>query len=313
MPSLKTRIKVTHKCDENCWYCFMPKDSNDMSIEMFDKIFNKLKQIYSSGNYSRLKAALTGGDPFLHPNIIRMAKKFKDFGDSFSFLSIDVCTGSNLDLLSEFISLGKQYQCHVGLNENSLEDMGKIAKFLKSKDKLVFMNILLTEKNIERLDEIIDYTISNKIICRFNHLYDPRQSLDFREKLVPALERIGKRFLEVNYKYYNYLFGCLNISKKRQSYCGYGRDYYCFDTNGAVSRCQTETPVSHVDDPDLEQKIKYDVNKNWNGCFKCEDIEICQGGCPSANKFGGYCKEYQVFIPYIKELKKIQEGVKNGS
>ncbi len=311
MASLKARIKITHECAGQCWYCYMPKDSEIMSIEMVYKIIEKLKQIYSTGSYKRLKISLTGGDPFSHPHVIFIAKKIKEeFGNNLGYISIDVCSSSNLDTLSKYIELGDGYQCHVGLNEDSIEKMASISKLLKSKGKLGFLNVLLTNKNIDRLDEILGYCISNKILVRFNHVYKSNEIPDLKKRLIPALEKIGNVLVESKFKYYNYLFNCLNLSKERSSYCGYGKDYYVFDVDGSVSRCQIEPPVSHVDDPKLEEKIKYDVSQYLDNCFSCKDFKICKGGCPASRKaYGGYCDEYKTIIPFMRNLKRIQEEI----
>lgn len=318
MPSLKTRLRITEKCLRDCWYCYVPKTGKEMSLDTAALIRDKLKEIYDKGNYSRIKVSLTGGDPTLHPNFLEITKLFLDTFPKINIMT-DVCSSANFEVVKKFVELGGSYL--VSLNEDPIDSIMELAKFAKERKRLNYLNVLFTPFNIDRLDEILNkLVIENKFNIRFNHLYDLKASKNFRESILQAIEKIGKFLLDHNHIYYNYLFGLINIDKNRDSYCGYGKNFYYFNTNGDVHRCNEEGPICNVYDSDIE-KIKCNIEIS-DKCKNCSDYKYCLGGCFFTNKGNGeYCREYSTFLRFIKELKnkrtrstfdQVEQKVKEG-
>jgi len=304
MASLKARLRLTEKCLNRCWYCYVPKNNEEMSFDTAILIRDKLKDIYDKGNYPRIKITLTGGDPTLHPNFLEISKLFFDVFPNL-VIATEVCTTANFDVVKKFVELGGRFVA--SLNEDKIEDIVEMVKFGKQKQKLNHLNILFTPFNIDRLDEILQKTvIENNFKIRFNHLYDFNDSVEFKDMILPAVEKVGKFLVEHKYKYYDYLFGLINFYKPRNSYCGYGKNFYYFDTEGNVYRCNEGPSVSHITDSDMEDRMKCSSEVS-DKCRRCEDYRYCMGGCYFANQGQGkYCKEYTAMLKYMKQLKNIR-------
>jgi radical SAM protein with 4Fe4S-binding SPASM domain len=275
-----------------------------MEKETIDLIIKKLSDIFNKGSFSRFNITLTGGDPYLSPYFIYTVKKILDTFKNPS-IRADTSVLAPKDLVDKFTDLGGISL--VSLNEDPVDEVIEMAKLFKKKKKLIYVNILLTLFNISRLDEVISKALENQLPIRLNHLYNPKDCESFRSKIFDAIIRTGERLCNENYKYYDYFFSMLAIDRKRETFCGYGKNFLVFNADGSVSRCQAELdqPVGNIKDNDLLDLIKTtsELVPYPKECNKCNDLESCWGGCVYANKFGGYCKEYKISLEIMKELK----------
>ena len=304
MSSLKARLILTHECDGKCWSCYINKTKKFMEKEMIDLIIKKLSDIFSTKNFTRFNITLTGGDPYKSPYFIYVVKKILETFKNPS-IRADTSIWAPKDLVDKYTNL--RGISLVSLNEDPVDEVIKMAKLFKKKKRLVYINILLTPFNISRLDEVITKGMENELPLRLNHLYSPKDCESFRDELFNTIIETGQRLLRENYKYYDYFFSMLAIDRKRETFCGYGKNFLVFDTDGSVSRCQAELdqPVGNVKDDNLLDLIKTDSEllPYPKRCSGCNDLESCWGGCVYANKFGGYCKEYKASLAIMKELK----------
>lgn len=298
MPSLKARIKITNKCENNCWYCSSDEQNlNEMSDETLDVILKKLKTIYIN-NFNRIKIALTGGDPFLNNNIIKITNKINNNFNKALIVS-DVCISSNISVVKKFVDLGGF--CLLSLNEHDLNEV--VEKGLQIKrQQLYLFNVLLTEYNINRIDSIVDSVLKYNLPLRLNHLFTDVESniLLYND----CVDYVFKRLNRENYKFdkYSYPYGCLHINKnKTDSYCGYGKDYFYFDVYGNIRRCQMEKSIGNIYDNNLDIILcNIDIKEE---CKKCDIFYLCKGGCTYSNKNGLYCEQYKMACNEIKKWK----------
>ena len=66
----KIYIEITNKCNLNCSFCSKTKkEKQEMSIEQFNEILNKIKD-YTDIIYLHVK-----GEPLLHPKVIEFIKE----------------------------------------------------------------------------------------------------------------------------------------------------------------------------------------------------------------------------------------------
>lgn len=289
MPSLKAKIKVTHYCENNCWYCFVKKEKRHITSEMLEKIVMKLRKMYDTGKYSRVKISITGGDPFYTDRSLEAADLVtKTFKDADLFYFGEVCVTANLDRVKQFSKMGGGLL--FSLNEDDPEEVARRQREVGGQGTF---NVLFTKKNVERMDEIIEVIKKYKLRVRCNHIYDPENKYN----LIPYIEEGAKKLLtalkDMNYvfPYSISTFGNMNYQNKSNTYCGYGETYFNFDIYGNVSRCHMEDPITTVYDENLEEtiQIKHEVLEKCNSCdFK----SLCKGGCYYTNKYGKFCEQY---------------------
>jgi radical SAM protein with 4Fe4S-binding SPASM domain len=303
MSSLKVRIKLDNKCENNCWYCLSDdKSDTHMSDEMMETAIKKMREIYSKGDYTRAKIVLTGGDPFRTDNPVKITKMIsQEFKGILSPIVCDVCITSKLDFIQQFKELGGAVL--LSLNEDSLEDIVEMSKFITRRHIFLF-NVLLTNYNMDRMDKIVDAVIQYKLPLRLNHLFDPEDKNNLLPRMLETVDYVYPRLKNEGFKYnnFNYPFGCWHVLKgKCIDYCGYGRDHYFIDVYGNVRRCQMEESISTIYSETLEQDIKKEVILNPK-CNTCDILSICKGGCPHTNKYGKYCDLQHKIVNYLIDL-----------
>ncbi len=292
MSSLKVRIKITNKCEGNCWYCLSDEKNNEeiCSKVMFDTII-KMKQIFDKGNFKRVKFSLTGGNPFNTHKIIQITKFIKyKFNKEEVYIVADVCSHANLKFVDQFKKLGGT--CLLSLNEDPLDKIIDISQKIGFKNLFLF-NVLLTKYNIKRMPKIIDAVVKYKLPLRLNHLFDPFDYQNLIPEMKKCVDYVYPRLKKEKFQYniFNYPFGCLHVLKNNAiDYCGFGRDHYFIDVHGNVRRCQMTDNIGTIYDNNLEDLIKYtkpiyDEKK----CNSCIMYSFCKGGCPYTNMLGIYC------------------------
>ena len=81
-------IEITHKCPLNCQYCFNqsnPLENSEMSLDIFNEIIEEAKEM------SIFEICISGGEPFLHKNIMTMISKIKELN-----LGVSIVTNATL-------------------------------------------------------------------------------------------------------------------------------------------------------------------------------------------------------------------------
>lgn len=87
-PYRKALIQITEQCNLHCFHCFISASHQGkmISVEDIDKIvIPKLRE------FRVLKVTLTGGEPFCHPDIIKIVSLFRD-----ARIPVGICTNATL-------------------------------------------------------------------------------------------------------------------------------------------------------------------------------------------------------------------------
>lgn len=300
MPSLKCRVELTNKCKNNCWYCYAPKNEESMTRKLFTSIMLKMKDVYDQGNFPRFKLGFSGGDPFQDEFILEAHQIAKDiFKDNFDSSVSSFCQHSKVEIGKKYMRMGGR--AFLSLNEDPLDNIEYMLNAFSEEGYRTGLFFILTEYNIERLDAIIDLILKYDTLFRVNHLYDINNEIG-TEKLNKAIDQVFDRLGGIRMHHAHPIFSCINTRNKTSQYCGYGKDYYHFNVNGEVSRCQCESPITDVNDPDLESKIRTKID--YSECQECPVFFMCRGGCIYANQKKAYCDVYKHVCARIIEYRK---------
>lgn len=298
MPSLKSRIVLTTKCHDNCWYCYTKKDNRYMPIPIFESILHKMKKIFDEGDYTRFKLGISGGDPFYDDYILYAHKKVEEiFGKGIGETYSTASRFSELEIIKNYYDMGGKV--FISINENNLKYVQEKIDFCKGRGRLGLF-ILLTEYNLKRLPEIIDLIVKNDIPFRLTCLHDFNQYHISAKTLCAGIDYIFKELQKRNYeiKPAYTLFECWNNRNMSVQYCGYGKHYYHFDVEGNLSRCQCEENIGHYTNDNLREKI-YIPNIYHDECQDCSIFNICRGGCIHGNRNKDYCEVYKTVAKYF--------------
>ncbi len=107
-PYRKALIRITDICNAHCVHCFTSADhqGETMTLEDFrDFVLPRLKQCRVS------RVTLTGGEPFLHPNIIDIVKLLSD-----ADISVGICTNATVITTDQIQTLSHERNLHINVS-----------------------------------------------------------------------------------------------------------------------------------------------------------------------------------------------------
>jgi len=318
-PNRKAVIRITDVCNARCVHCFISADNRgeSMSFENFrDFVLPRLKQSRVS------RVTLTGGEPFLHPNILEIIQLLTQSG-----ISTGVCTNANVISEDQIIRLADNKKVHINVSlhgftpESHDKFMGKKGAFdicIKTIEQLSKYNLvqgLLVTPNafadVEEYEKLCEFAIKNKAkyvllnpLSSMGRGYDTiKKYAASKEKLQSIKERIQKFSDRIQLVFIRFPNENLPLGS-----CEAGNIFYIF-VNGDVAICAylefaAKTPVSLYDPKefivgnifqDVEIAKKLDDYRLRDGdkigqnaqCKCCDKNTICGKGCPSAVIYTG--------------------------
>jgi len=163
---------LTKRCNLHCAFCDITNINEEMGFDDARKVID---------NVSKLKATLlviTGGEPFLHPQLFDIVKYAKKKG-------LKVCITTNGTLIEEYfdeivdsqvdilsVSLDGLGSVHdtlrnrPGLAEKVKEAILRVKK-LEPKGQAVSINFVITNKNLDELEQVYRWAQREKIFMDF--------------------------------------------------------------------------------------------------------------------------------------------------
>lgn len=265
---------ITMECNLRCKYCYLgdiKKKNTNMTFENFKKYFNAIfKPTINS-------IVLTGGEPFLNPELGKIAHYLK-----LEYPNIILSAVTNGTLLKEKISVIDnldyiivsldllESKNRIGLNHNQiLEDLESMPDYIKKKITVRSIVSAGEEDYVQVMKEKI-----NNIGMRYK--IEPRLPNSYDEiTLIPNIKTLSN-IIEIEKNY--------NAAK-----CGAGTGILSINYNGDVYPCQClmkpEFKMYNIKDPDKlfnEKNIDRLINANILKIDNCKDCEVkflCGGGC----------------------------------
>ena len=294
-PILKSiQFEITSRCNERCIHCYIPtskKDKGkDMSFEQFCKIIDEFADM------GGLHVSLSGGEVFLHHDIIKMIQYCRE-------KDMEICILSNLITLKDvqipFIKAANVSYIQVSLYSMTPEIHDAITtvkgSFMRTKsaiEKLIKANIPiqiscpLMNKNKDSYLEVLEYakSLNIKVFSDFilmaqadlsTHNLENRLSIEDTEKII-------RQIIEFDLDYSKWvkekrpLLETIEIEKyRKQPICGVGINNFCVSENGDVYPCPgwQSFIVGNV-----KQQSLHDI---WNKSSKLTSLRrITQGDFP---------------------------------
>ncbi|MBU2540124.1 radical SAM protein [Patescibacteria group bacterium] len=314
-PERKALLQITERCNLNCAHCFLsagPK-GNYVSIDNIRKmVIPRLRECRV------VSITLTGGEPFLHPDILDIVLLFKA-----SNIQVGICSNASVIKPEQIESLTNIGDVHVNVSLDGFkpESHGKFRgneeSFLKTisgirllGDNRLLRGILVTPNTLADINEyaeICEFAIQNHAsyvlmnplsrmgrgVASIGELGSPDEMMrKIKEAIQPFRDRI--EVVDVRFP---------NEQKLPLSSCEAGNIIYVF-THGEVTICPylifaARTPQSKhkssefiigniFKDADISKKLdKYNFQElcqsgNNPECQKCHLRSVCGKGCPAA-------------------------------
>lgn len=313
-PYRKALLQITEHCNLLCAHCFIPfsNHSYTMPLEIIrDKIIPRLKQCRVN------RVTLTGGEPFIHPDIIDIVYHLRK-----ADIGVGICTNATIITIDQIKILSQIGGVHLNVSLDGFrpESHGKFRGDMNSFEKTInaicklsqyklLQGILVTPNNLAKIDEyveICDFASKNgAAYVLLNPLANMGRGVLNRKNLALSNERLQEiKKLTVPF---NTLTQLVYIRFPNHqlplAHCIAGNLIYVF-AHGEVTICPylifaSKTPKSKhkaeefivgnaIQDFDLADKLdvfkfheRYHLGNN-SICKSCLSAPLCGKGCPAA-------------------------------
>lgn len=179
LPDRKMMLQITERCNLRCAHCFVNSGTlgDEMPLEMIQKTI--IPQFLNS---RVVKVTLTGGEPLVHKDVLRVILSFLECG-----IGVSICTNGVLINTSLLDALNMYDNVHfnVSLDGFKCESHGKFRGGLSSSD---FSDLI---KNIELLGK---YGLLNGILTTPNKY----ATLDEYESICHFAKDVGAKYVLMN-------------------------------------------------------------------------------------------------------------------
>jgi len=260
----KAIFEITSRCNLKCRMCDIWKEkSKDFHINKFESVISELDGLKH--------IALTGGEPFLMPNLYDyievIRKKYPKIWINISTNGTQ--TGKIVDLLDKCkdnkISLTISYD---GINSNdkirgnsktSILRTARILKKKKQKFSLKFTiqsanhaEIYSTAKSIEHFGVPFYVKLEENLNCHQTRSIKPEPNmLKHMDSIIKQLKTVQELSIQTNRQYMNLL-----IFKKNKVTCNWSNKSIFITLDGKIFICRKMNPIGSIEVP---------FSKLWSG------------------------------------------------
>lgn len=314
-PYRKALVQVTERCNLHCAHCFVSatNQGDDISVKMIQKkVIPKLKEC------KVISITITGGEPFIHPDIMEIVQLFRE-----SNLRVGICTNATLINQKQIEQLAKSKNVHINVSLDGFSPNSH-GKFRGNKDSFkktiktiqqlsnhgLLQGLLVTPNTLTNINEyvrICQFAIKNKAkyvlmnpLSSFGRGVKSKENLRSQNNTMIQIKKFTEPF-QTRLQIVSIRFP--NNQKLPLSFCEAGSIIYVF-THGEVAVCPylvfaAKTPKSKhkpeefivgniFNDSNIAEKLKtFKFHERYNSssylaCKSCYLKSRCGKGCPAA-------------------------------
>lgn len=319
-------IEITSLCNAKCFYCY-----NDSGNEKHNSIKMSLieKVIREDENISNKEITISGGEPFLHNDIIKIISLVNSKHIKCKIITNGTCLNEKvLELLKE-MQITLQFSLN-GFVPNTHDSITTIPgsykaifdaiQYIKTNMPYIEIHIryLIQRKNLNEIDLIRSsslYRLADRVILDIIKYSGRKSSVDYS-------------FFDMNeiFQVYHRVSDLKNTTPKISipkitSICKFCENsdnikvYPRIDCFGNVFPCNLfcgdEYKIGNVEKESISQMLNNNMKKilaicsSRNGkisnCLSCFAKEVCYGGCPGLSNMSGDFYREDVYCKLRKE------------
>jgi len=307
-------LKVTNRCNLACPYCYAesgntPLVKENLGVEDVDRI------LAEASGLGLEKIVITGGEPFLHKDIIEILKTAKSYG---AVQALTNGTVFNEEVFTEAVKHVDIMQFSIDSHRSDVNErtrgrgsFEKTLETVKFVSELDFKNIVFsmtpTPDNMENIVEMIDFSIKNGARRLHINRYCPAGRATrygdfdvekFYEQIDKAYGHFSRLFMNARRSSKPLDFSIdvagdfsLSIFRKNKKFnCGLKSTLLSIEANGDVYPCSAlhvpEMLLGNIHRESLEEIYKKESSvccpgtvDEMDDCKDCRVRYFCGGGC----------------------------------
>lgn len=301
------QFELSSRCNERCIHCYIPNDKKNHGFDMpVEKVKSILDEFAQMGG---IHVTLSGGEAFLHKNLIEIVNYCREKDLKISILSnlislkdeqIPALKAANLSLIQvSLYSMNPEIHDFITTVKGSWQKTKDAIEKLVAADIPVQISCPIMKANKKGYDKVLDYAKSLKIKAQTDYIMMARSDLD-TENLANRLsleetEELLRTMIEHDINYRKETLQQLPISDqikfdlerfKKQPVCGVGYDNCCITANGDVYPCAgwQDYVLGNVYKQSLQEiwenservkELRKITQASFPQCLECEARDYC--------------------------------------
>lgn len=290
------QFELSSRCNERCIHCYIPNEKKNYGFDMpTAKVKSILDEFAAMGG---IHVTLSGGEAFLHKDIIEIARYCREKDLKISILSnlialkdehVEELKKLNISLIQvSLYSMDPKIHDFITTVKGSFEKTKASIEKLVAADIPVQISCPLMKANKKGYDKVLDYAKSLKIKAQTDYIMMARADLE-TDNLANRLsleetEQVVRDIIEHDINYRDETLQQLPVSDeikfdlerfKKQPVCGVGYDNCCITANGDVYPCAGWQNMV------LGNVYKQSLKEIWENSTKVKELrKITQASFP---------------------------------
>lgn len=301
------QFELSSRCNERCIHCYIPNAKKNQGFDMpTAKVESILDEFAAMGG---IHVTLSGGEAFLHKDIIEIARYCRNKDLKISILSnlislkdeqIEALKEVNLSLIQvSLYSMDPDVHDFITTVKGSFEKTKSAIEKLVAADVPVQISCPIMKANRKGYDKVLDYAKLLKIKAQTDYIMMARSDLDtdnLANRLsIAETEELLRDLIEHDINYRDNTLEHLPVSDQikfnlerfmKQPVCGVGYDNCCITANGDVYPCAgwQDYVLGNVYKQSLKEiwenservkELRKITQASFPQCLECEARDYC--------------------------------------
>ena len=301
------QFELSSRCNERCIHCYIPNDKKNHGFDMpTAKVKSIIDEFAAMGG---IHVTLSGGEAFLHKDIIEIARYCREKDLKISILSnlislkddqIKALKEVNLSLIQvSLYSMDPEIHDFITTVKGSFERTKASIEKLVAADIPIQISCPIMKANRIGYDKVLDYAHKLKVKAQTDYIMMARSDLD-TENLANRLsleetEELLRDIIEHDIRYREETLQQLPITDEikfnlerfmKQPVCGVGYDNCCITANGDVYPCAgwqdyvlgnvyKQTLKEIWEESERVKELRKITQASFPQCLECEARDYC--------------------------------------
>jgi radical SAM protein with 4Fe4S-binding SPASM domain len=301
------QFELSSRCNERCIHCYIPNGKKNHGFDMpLAKVKSILDEFAALGG---IHVTLSGGEAFLHKDLIEICKYCREKDLKISILSnlialkeehIKDLKAVNLSLIQvSLYSMNPEIHDFITKVKGSFHKTVNAIEMLVAADIPVQISCPLMKANKEGYEKVLEYAQSLKVKAQTDYIMMAQADLN-TDNLANRLsleetEKVIRTIIETDIDYREKTLKQTSISEemefdleryKNQPLCGVGYDNCCITANGDVYPCAgwQDYVLGNVYKQSLQEiwenserikELRKVTQASFPQCMECEARDYC--------------------------------------